>query len=158
MKQVSNEFKKYIKTNGRRLDCKITILDSLILGKIDINSITPFFNTTLFKSVMYGLEIDSNIRIAEGVNFKAEIGVKFENSDYEYITYKEFTVYSCERQEDTESFKIVAYDKMLEAMVDFDMEVSQSLTVRQYLIKIFERLGWEIIRNTRNFYKFYKIS
>lgn len=148
MKQVNNNFKKYIKTNGKQLDCKITILDSLILGKTDINSIKPFFNTTLFKTVMCGLEIDSNTRIAEGVNLKSKIGVKFKDSAYEYIEYKDFTVYKCERQEDTESYRIIAYDKMLESMVDFDLEVAQSLTVREYLIKIFEWLGWDTSRNT----------
>ncbi len=143
MKQVSNNFKTYIKTNGKQLDCKIVITDDFILGKKDVNSIQPFFNTTLFKTVMCGLEIDSNTRIAEGTEFKAKIGVKFKNSAYEYIEYENYTVYKCERQEDTESYKITAYDKMLEAMVDFDMEVSQSLTTRQYLISIFEWLNWD---------------
>lgn len=143
MKQVSNNFKTYIKTNGKQLDCKIVITDDLILGKKDVNSIQPFFNTTLFKTVMCGLEIDSNTRIAEGTEFKAKIGVKFKNSAYEYIEYENYTVYKCERQEDTESYKITAYDKMLEAMVDFDMEVSQSLTTRQYLVSIFEWLNWD---------------
>ena len=143
MKQVSNNFKTYIKTNGKQLDCKIVITDDLILGKKDVNSIQLFFNTTLFKTVMCGLEIDSNTRIAEGTEFKAKIGVKFKNSAYEYIEYENYTVYKCERQEDTESYKITAYDKMLEAMVDFDMEVSQSLTTRQYLVSIFEWLNWD---------------
>lgn len=143
MKQISSNFKTYIKTNGKQLDCKIVITDDLVLGKKDINSIQPFFNTTLFKTVMCGLEIDSNTRIAEGTEFKAKIGVKFKNSAYEYIEYENYTVYKCERQEDTESYKITAYDKMLEAMVDFDMEVSQSLTTRQYLISIFEWLNWD---------------
>lgn len=143
MKQVSNNFKTYIKTKGKQLDCKIVITDDLILGKKDVNSIQPFFNTTLFKTVMCGLEIDSNTRIAEGTEFKAKIGVKFKNSAYEYIEYENYTVYKCERQEDTESYKITAYDKMLEAMVDFDMEVSQSLTTRQYLVSIFEWLNWD---------------
>ena len=143
MKQVSNNFKTYIKTNGKQLDCKIVITDDLVLEKKDINSIQPFFNTTLFKTVMCGLEIDSNTRIAEGTEFKAKIGVKFKNSAYEYIEYENYTVYKCERQEDTESYKITAYDKMLEAMVDFDMEVSQSLTTRQYLVSIFEWLNWD---------------
>lgn len=143
MKQISNNFKTYIKTNGKQLDCKIVITDDLVLGKKDINSIQPFFNTTLFKTVMCGLEIDSNTRIAEGTEFKAKIGVKFKNSAYEYIEYENYTVYKCERQEDTESYKITAYDKMLEAMVDFDMEVSQSLTTRQYLVSMFEWLNWD---------------
>ena len=143
MKQVSNNFKTYIKTNGKQLDCKIVITDDLILGKKDVNSIQPFFNTTLFKTVMCGLEIDSNTRITEGTEFKAKIGVKFKNSAYEYIEYENYTVYKCERQEDTESYKITAYDKMLEAMVDFDMEVSQSLTTRQYLVSVFEWLNWD---------------
>lgn len=158
MKQVNNNFKKNIKINGRQLDCKVIILDSIILGKTDINNIKPFFNTGLFKTVMCGLEIDSNTRIAEGTDIKAKIGVKFKDSAYEYIEYTEFTVYQCERQEDTESYRITAYDRMIESMVDFDLEVAQKLTVRQYLIKIFEWLGWSTTRNTRYVHQFYKAN
>lgn len=142
MKNISSNFKEIIKKNGKQLDCEI-IIDDIVIGKEQINSIVPFFNTSLFKSVMCGLEIDSNIRISEGVQFNAKVGVKFGNSQYEYIDFKNFTVYKCERQEDTESYKIIAYDKMLDAMTDFIMPTdTEKITVRQYLIKVFNWLGW----------------
>jgi len=141
MKNVGSIFKEIIKKNGKQLDCQI-IVDSIVIGKREINSIVPFFNTSLFKSVMCGLEIDSNVRIAEGIQFNAKVGIKFGNNSYEYINFENFTVYKCERQEDTESYKIIAYDRMLDSMTDFIMPSMEKITVRQYLIKIFEWLGW----------------
>lgn len=142
MKNVSSIFKEIIKKNGKQLDCQI-IINDILIGKKEINSAVPFFNTELFKSVMCGLEIDSNIRISEGTKFNAKVGVKFGNSSYQYIEFKNFTVYKCERQEDTESYKITAYDKMLDAMTDFIMPAdTEKIPVRQYLINIFNWLGW----------------
>lgn len=141
MKQVNSNFKNNIKKYGRQIDAQITFNNTTI-GKEDINKIVPYFNTSLFKSVMCGLEIDSNVKIAEKTKFNTKAGIKFNNDSYEYIQFNEYTVYSCEKQEDTESYKIIAYDKMLESMVDFDLEVTEKLSVREYIIKVFQRLGW----------------
>lgn len=141
MKNVSNNFKENIKKYGRQIDCKIEV-GNLTIGKELINSVVPSFNTALFKSVMRVLEIDSNVLIFKGSKINVKVGIKFGSSNYEYINFNDFEVFSCERQEDTESYKIIAYDKMLNSMVDFDLEINEKLTVREYLIRIFQRLGW----------------
>lgn len=141
MKNVSNSFKENIKKYGRQIDCKIEV-GSLTIGKEIINSVRPSFNTSLFKSVMYELEIDSNVLIPKETKINVKVGIKFGSSNYEYINFNGFEVYSCERQEDTESYKIIAYDKMLNSMIDFDLEINEKLTVREYIIKVFQRLGW----------------
>lgn len=143
MKQVNDSFKENIKKYGRSLDCKI-ILKNTTIEKENINSIVPSVNTSLFKSVMYGLEIDSNIEIPQKTKIDVKVGVKFGTSNYEYIEFKDYAVYSCEIQEDTESYKIIAYDKMLESMIDFNLEITENLTVKEYLIKNFQKLNWSI--------------
>lgn len=144
MKNVTDIFKDNIKQYGRELYCKITTKSGVNIYKEDINSIRPSFNTGLFKSVMCALEIDSNIEIKEGTRFDAVIGVKFNNTTYQTITYKNYKVYKCEIQEDTESYKIIAYDRMLDSMKDFDLDITERLTVRQYLIRIFNKLKWPV--------------
>lgn len=141
MKNVSQSFKENIKKYGRQLDSRITI-GSSIIGKQDINSIIPSFHTSLFKTVMHSFEIDCNLFIPKDEIINISIGVKFGNSGYEYIEYENFKVKSCEKQEDTESFKIIAYDKIMESMIDYDLELTQEMSLREYLIKIFERLSW----------------
>lgn len=144
MKDVTAIFKDNIKQYGRELYCKITTKSGMNIYKEDINCIRPSFNTGLFKSVMCALEIDSNIEIKEGTRITVEIGVKFNDTSYHIIKYKNYRVYKCDIQEDTESYKIIAYDRMLDAMKDFDLDITQRLTVRQYLIRIFNKLGWPV--------------
>ena len=51
MKQVTNEFKNAIRTNGRQLDTIITI-DNIPFTKENFNNIIPKFNTNLFKTII----------------------------------------------------------------------------------------------------------
>lgn len=141
MKLASQSFKDNIKKYGRQLNSEITFND-VTIAKESINKIVPFFYTSIFKSVMCGLEIDSNVKIEKDTIIDAKIGVKFENSDYEYIYYNKYKVYSCEVQEDTESYRVVAYDKMIDAMTDFKLNVTYPITIRDYLVAIFQELGW----------------
>jgi len=145
MKNVTQSFKENIKKYGRQLDAIISV-NGEIIDSEDINSITPSFNADLFKTVMKMLEIDSNIYIEKDSILNLKAGVKFD-SDYEYINYNNYKVTKePEKQEDTLSYKIIAYDKMVESMIDYDLELTEKITVRQYLIAICQRLGW----NTSN--------
>lgn len=141
MKQVTNSFKNNIKKYGRQLDAIITFGNTTI-SKEHINSIIPSFNTTLFKSVMQAIEIDSNIKIEKGTKINVKVGVGFNNSAYEYVEYNNYKTQDPKKQEDTESYKIIAYDRMIESMIDYDLQITKKITVREYLIKIFERLNW----------------
>lgn len=146
MKGITQDFKDNIKKYGRQLDANI-IVGNEILDTESINSINPSFNTGLFKTVMHVLEIDSNVKIEKDTYINAKVGVKFDSSDYEYIEYNNYKVTEKpEIQEDTLSYKIMAYDKMVESMIDYDLNITERITVRQYLIVICQRLGW----NTNN--------
>lgn len=142
MKKVPNTFKTSLKTNGRYLDTKIKFNDTT-LGKEELNSVNISFNSSLFKTVMRTIEIDSNINIPRNTKINVKSGV-YTSTLYQYVNYGNFIVTSSEIQEDTLSYKILAYDKMIESMIDLKLDnVSYPISVRNLLIKIFEKLNWD---------------
>ena len=72
----------------------------------------------------------SNIKVEEGTGA------------YEYITLGTFVVYKVEKQEDTQSYKITCYDKMLYSMKDYEsLNITYPITVRNYINAICNKLG-----------------
>lgn len=146
MKNVTDNFKTDIRTYGRQLDFKIK-LNNTDADIDNFNYIKPSFHTSLFKTVMYSLELDSKNNILPKTLINIEAGVKVNEPTYEYVNYNTYTVIeSSERQEDTSSYIVKAYDKMVESMVDYDLEMTEKIKLRAYLIAICQRLGW----NTNN--------
>lgn len=148
MKLVSNGYKNAITTNGRQIDAKITF-ETTTLGKDDINSITISTNGGLLKSIMTQVELDSNVNIPEKTNFNVQFGVLV-NDQYEYINYYNFIVKTSEYNADTLSYKIVAYDYMLDSMVKYDdepLELTYPITVKNYLSAICTKFGWTLATN-----------
>lgn len=61
---------------------------------------------------------------------------------YEYLNFGNYIVYSTERQEDTNSFKLVCYDKMLYMMVDYvSLGITYPITIRDYINTICTSFG-----------------
>ena len=145
MKDITNQFKDDIRTYGRQFDFKFKVNKEDIDNDF-INCIKPSFNTKLFKTVMHKVEVDSKYDIDKKSKINIQIGVKVNENSYQYVNYNTYYVKSSERQEDTSSYIIVAYDKMLESMIDYDLELSEKIKLKDYLIKICQRLGW----NTNN--------
>lgn len=143
MKNVTNDFKTAIKTNGRQLDTKIK-LNGIEFPKDMFNGITPSFNTNLFKTIMRGVEVDSNIYIPKLSELEIKSGVLV-NDEYEYIDYGKYTAYKePESNEDTKSWKATVYDRILDSMIDYDLKVEYPISVRDYWVSIFNRLNWNI--------------
>lgn len=142
MKNVINTFKDDIRTYGRQLDFKIKI-NNVSANIDDFNSLKPSFHTGLFKTVMHEIEIDSKNELEKKTKINIEAGIKVNESVYQYINYNTYTVNSCERQEDTLSYIVKAYDKMLESMIDYDLTIIEKITLREYLIRVCQRLGWD---------------
>lgn len=144
MKAHTSEFKNQIKQFGRELDSKITYTlnnEEIELGNEELNSVSQHYEGAILKSVMKQLDIDSNVEIPVGTILTYQFGVKIGN-EYEYINYGNFVVYSAEKQEDTNSYKITCYDKMLYAMKDYtNIGIRYPLTVRNYLLAICEKIG-----------------
>ena len=142
MKSVTNNFKEEIRKNGRQLDSKVTI-DGLEFGKEVFNSITPKFNVSLFKTIMKGVEIDSNVFIPKNSKINVKSGVMV-NKQYEYVDYGNYTSpKESEINEDTKSWKVTIYDKILDSMIDYDLQVEYPISVRNYWLAIFNRLNWD---------------
>lgn len=139
MRNVTSSFKTAIR-EPRQIDGKV-IVGSQTLTSDVINQIIPKFNASLFKTVMKGVEIDSNTSISIGTNINPQFAL-FVNNSFEWVDYGNYKVYKSEKNEDTLSYKITAYDKILESMIDYDLEVTYPITVRNYWIAIFTKLNW----------------
>lgn len=147
MKIHSDNFKETIKSLGRMQDVRITYTlnnKQLILDGENINSITPNYEASLLKSVMKGLDLDSNIDIPLGTEIKFEYGLLI-NGVYEYLDYGNYIVYKSEKQEDTLSYKITCYDKMLYSMKDYEhVEVTYPITIYEYLKAVCNKIGLQM--------------
>lgn len=144
MKKHTQEFKEKIKLMGREIDSKITF-GEIELGKEQLNSVTPVLQSALLKSVMKELDIDSNVEIPVGTIINYKFGVLLDSGNYEYLDFGNYQIYSSEKQEDTNSYNIVAYDKMLNSMVEYkglkDKSKSFPMTVENYIMAICEDIN-----------------
>lgn len=144
MKTHTSAFKENIKKFGRELDSIISYElegETIELGGESLNSVTPHYQGAILKSVMKQLDIDSNVDIPIGTELNYQFGIKINNS-YEYLDFGNYIVYSSEKQEDTNSYKIVCYDKMLYSMKDYEnIGVTYPITIRSYINAICTYLG-----------------
>ena len=144
MKTHTSNFKEEIKLLGRQQDVRITYTinnEQIVLGSEDINSATPNYEASLLKSVMKGLDLDSNIDIPIGTEVKFEYGLLV-NGAYEYLNYGTYIVKESEKQEDTLSYKITCYDKMLYSMKDYEhIDITYPCTIKQYLVALCNKIG-----------------
>lgn len=160
MKIHTSQFKEDIKTIGKQLDSKITFeIDGVtqILTSEDLNGVTPTFQGAILKSVMKELDIDSNVDIPIGTEINYKFGVKLEGN-FEYLDYGNYIVYSSEKQEDTSSYKIVCYDKLLYSMKqNEDLGITYPLSVRDYINALCTKIGLEFKNKNDEFANFDRI-
>lgn len=130
MKTHTQDFKDKIKELGRQLDSIISYTqdnEEVELGNEELNSITPHYQGTLLKSMMKELEIDSNVDIPLETEINYQLGLKIDD-EYEYLDFGNYIVFSSEKQEDTHSYRIKAYDKMLYSMKKYSRLTEYILT------------------------------
>ena len=150
MKTHTSIFKEQIKLIGKEIDSRITF-GSTVLGKNDLNAVTPSYQGAILKSVMKQLDIDSNVAIPIGTILKYEFGLKV-NGEYEYINYGNYVVYSVEKQEDTKSYKITCYDKLLYSMLDYvKLPITYPISIRDYINSISTVLGLKFANKSGTF-------
>ena len=154
MKTHTSGFKNAIKTFGRELDSKITYVENgetIELGNEQLNSVTPHYEGAILKSVMKQLDIDSNVDIPIETILTYQFGTKV-SSSYEYINFGNYVVYKSEKQEDTYSYKITCYDKMLYAMKDYEnSNIVFPITVRDYISAICTKIGLTFANSSDTF-------
>ena len=156
MKTHTNKYKEQIKTLGREIDAKITY-GNVELGGEELNSITPSFKSSILKSAMKELEIDSNVDIPLETEINLKFGVKV-SGVYEYLDFGNYIVYKNEKQEDTKSYKITCYDKMLYSMKDYEnLGITYPISVRNYIKALCTKIGLEFANATDTFPNYDKI-
>ena len=144
MKTHTSDYKNGINKLGRQLKSKVVYTangNSIELSNDKLNSITMSCETELLKSVMKYIEIDSNENIPVDTILSYELGLKV-NGSYEYLNYGNYIVKEVENKEDTNSYLIKAYDKMLYAMKEYEaIGVEYPITIRDYLTALCNKLG-----------------
>lgn len=152
MKTITQAFKNEIKQFGRELDSIITYElngDTIELGNEQLNSVSPHYEGAILKSVMKVLELDSNEDIPLETIINYQFGIKVRNDvvedyrdNYDYIDFGNYVVYKSEKQEDTNSYKILCYDKMLYSMKDYEaLEITYPITINNYIKAIADYMG-----------------
>ena len=155
MKVHTTAFKEQIKEMGRELDSIITYGDT-VLGNEQLNAVTPSFQGGILKSVMKQLDIDSNVPIPVGTILNYQFGVKV-NGEYEYLNFGNYVVKDVEKQEDTMSYKITCYDKLLFSMKDYaKMPITYPITIRSYINALCSFLGIRFANNNDTFVNYNK--
>lgn len=154
MKTHTNRFKEEIGSFGRQIDSIITYkLNGVTqtLTSENLNGVTPTFQGSILKSVMKQLDVDSNINIPIGTSINYKFGVLVDGK-FEYLDFGNYVVYSSEKQEDYDSYKIVCYDKMLYSMKqNEDLGVAYPISVRDYLKALCNKLGLQFKNANENF-------
>lgn len=144
MKTHTSDFKEEICLLGRQQAVRITYTiddEEIILTSEDINSATPSYEGSLLKSVMKVLDLDSNTDIPLNTEIRFEYGLLV-NGEYEYLDYGNYIVYSSEKQEDTSSYSIKCYDKLLWSMKDYEkLNITYPCTIKQYLTALCNKIG-----------------
>lgn len=144
MRTHTNDFKTNIAKFGREIDVKLNYEldgDEIELDGENIYSVSLHYEGGLLKSVMRQLDIDSIQNIPLETVINVQFGLKI-GLTYEYITLGDFVVYSVEKQEDTNSYKIICYDKLLVSMKDYEeMNITYPITISDYIDAICDHLG-----------------
>jgi len=152
MKTHTTAFKNTIKEYGRELDSIITYHlneQEVELGQEDLNSITSSYEGSILKSIMKQLVIDSNVEIPVGTDVRYQFGVKVRDDEvedyrdnYDYVDFGHYIVKEVTKKEDSYSYEIKCFDKMLYSMEDYEMlEITYPITIRNYINALATKLG-----------------
>ena len=143
MIQVSNDYKTAI-TEPRRIDAKINVGNDVVTSE-EINQISRNVYNSLFKTCMKQVIVDSNIPIAKDEVIEPQFGL-YVNEAFEYVPLGKYTtIEEPQMNKDTNSYEIKAYDRMVEAMVPYELttdDITFPCNVKTLLTAIFTKLGW----------------
>lgn len=112
-----------------------------------INSVNPLYNARLLKTTCKSIQIDSNNEIAKGTWVNVKIGVyKEDTNNYEYLDYGNYYVNDEPTfQADSNSYLIVAYDRMIESMISYDdnpLSITYPIKHKDLVIAICNKFNW----------------
>lgn len=146
MKTHTIDFKSQLTELGRELRGVITYNDVTL--EEEIYSITPHYEADILKSVMKQLDLELSVPIALNTVINCQIGILVNNS-YEMLNYGNYVVYNSEKQEDTNTYKITCYDKLLYSMKqNEDLGITYPITIKNYLIALGNKIGLSVTNTT----------
>lgn len=144
MKQHTAEFKQELIKMGKQIDSIITYTDGnnqTVTLHDELFKVTPLFEANLMKSVMKQLEVESSVAIPYGTIINYQLGIKVGNN-FEYLDYGNYVVFSNDKQEDTNTYKITCYDKMIYSMKPYDkITGNYPMTIKSYLGLLATKIG-----------------
>lgn len=159
MKEHSNNFETEIKTYGRQQAVQVIFEQDgqeVVLDNENVFSVTPNFKASLLKSAMKSLILDCNVEIPVGTRLQFRYGILVNNA-YEYLDFGYYIVNKIEKKEDTRSYEITCYDKMMLAMVDYiDIGINYPITIRNYINSICNHLEINFGNNEDQFINYDK--
>ena len=139
MKTHTIDFKNQLTELGRELRGVITYNNTTL--EEEINAITPHYEADILKSVMKQLDLELTVDIPLNTVINCQIGILV-NGDYEMLNYGNYVVYKSEKQEDTNTYKLTCYDKMLYSMKEYEpMNITYPIKIRDYINAICNKLG-----------------
>lgn len=139
MKAHTTGFKNAIKNLGRELRAVITYGNVTL--EEEIYAVTPHFEGGILKSIMKQLDLELSVDIPLETVLNCRIGILV-NGSYEMLNYGNYVVYKSEKQEDTNTYKLTCYDKMLYSMKqNEDLGIPYPISIKNYLIAICNKLG-----------------
>lgn len=140
---VSNNFKNELK-QPKTIDAKI-LIGNEVLTSSDINSLKRVFKTSLFKTVMKQVDIDSNTLIEKGTTINPQFGLYIGNA-FEYISLGNYkAINEPTLNKDTNSYQISTYDIIVDSMTPYALtttDITYPCSVRDLFVAIFTKLGW----------------
>ena len=146
MKTHTTGFKNAEKELGRQLRAVITYGNVTL--EEEIYSITPHYNADLLKSVMKQLDLELSVDIPLETVLNCRIGILV-NGSYEMLNYGNYVVYKSEKQEDTNTYKLTCYDKILYSMKQNEqLNITYPISIKDYLNAIANKLGLTVATTT----------
>ena len=146
MKAHTTGFKENLIELGRELRGIITYNNTTL--EEEIYSITPHYNADLLKSVMKQLDLELSVDIPLNTIINCQIGIKV-NEQYEMLNYGNYVVFNSEKQEDTGTYKITCYDKMLYSMKQNEtLGITYPITIKNYLRAVANKIGLNVANQT----------
>lgn len=146
MKAHTTGFKENLIELGRELRGIITYNNTTL--EEEIYAITPHYNADLLKSVMKQLDLELSVDIPLNTVINCQIGIKV-NNNYEMLNYGNYIVYNSKKQEDTGTYKITCYDKMLYSMKQNEaLGITYPITIKNYLRAVANKIGLNVANVT----------
>ena len=118
------------------------------LNRDNIFNINPNFHTNIMETLMKSMNVETDTLINVDDEIDVYSGVKVGNT-YEYINYGHYHVKEYEKDENKKSYTMKCYDDMMLTMVDYDLQVTYPISIKNLLLAIFTHFGFTL--NTQTF-------